>query len=370
MNQKPNILVIIPGGVGSGKNQGIPVLLNLFSGLADYAKLHVVSVSKIDPLFSPPNYQLSSLGLANSSPILQKLTRFRQFIKQLKTKPDLVHALWTHPHGLMAYFASRYFKVPMLNSLQGGCLADIPSLPYGGNQGLIKKILTRLMLKRADHITAETRFQKNLVPIDFQDKTSIIYYGMNEDNQAKVFKPISKQTPIKVIHVANLTPIKDQSTLIKVIHKLSENYDIHLSIIGSDYYDEQIHQLADNLAIKHRVHFLGQLPHSEVLNQLRNHDIMLHTSLYEGSCLAIIEAWSVGLCTVGTSVGMMYDLADELALVARPKDVEGLVAKMERLINHPEEQERLSAASLAWSAKHTMQDCVTSFANLYQQLLA
>ncbi len=370
MDHRPNILVIVPGGVGSGKNHGIPILLNLFAGLSSEVNLHVLSVSVIDPTFKNKGYHLHSLGLSNVAPIVKKWIHFRRFIRGFKHPLDAVHAMWTHPHGLMAYMASSYFKIPMINSLQGGCLADIPSVSYGGNRGFIKKRLTNFILHRATFITAETQFQWKLIPLKYREKASIIYYGIPIQNQLKTYKPIQGKQGIKLIHVANLTPIKDQITLLKLVHSLSKKYDVHLTIIGSDYYDGLIQRTSEELDLKGHISFLGQLPHNEVLDQLRSHDIMLHTSLFEGSCLAIIEAWSVGLLTIGTNVGILHDMSDVLCLQSEVQDVEGLVKQFDRLVNDTKLQASFYKAGIEWSRKHSMQDCVDRFVALYKQCIS
>jgi len=202
----PRIALVVPGGVGSGYyGDGIPLLLRFCSEIAEHCDLHVFSLTKTKASFEPPNYTLHSIDTEHYDSLLKKHRLFMALFESVHKQQsfDLVQGIWTSPSGLMAVRAARRFGLKSLVSIQGGGLADIKSLKYGGNQGFLKKRLNRWVLNKADWISAETNFQANLL-LDkkYHRKLSVVHYGILLED----FPDVEHSTlnePIRFIHIAN-----------------------------------------------------------------------------------------------------------------------------------------------------------------------
>lgn len=91
------------------------------------------------------------------------------------------------------------------------------------------------------------------------------------------------------------------------------------------------------------VEFTGSLPGDEVARRLAGADVFCLPSYWEGFPLALLEAMASGCAVVATRVG---DIPTILAggrggILIDPGDVEGLTSALRRLVDDPEERERL-----------------------------
>jgi glycosyltransferase involved in cell wall biosynthesis len=75
----------------------------------------------------------------------------------------------------------------------------------------------------------------------------------------------------------------------------SSDFKSGLTIIGGGPLENDLKSQAWGVV---GVEFKGFLPHNRALDELRNHDVYLNTSDYEGFCIARIEALALGLCVV------------------------------------------------------------------------
>jgi glycosyltransferase involved in cell wall biosynthesis len=112
------------------------------------------------------------------------------------------------------------------------------------------------------------------------------------------------------IHVANLRPVKDQTTLLRGF-ALSESRLIqpqHLLIVGDGTLRDELMQLADNLGISTQVHFLGFRDDVEKLLSLSNGFIL--SSISEATPVSLLEAAKHRLVLLATDTGGIPELVD------------------------------------------------------------
>ena len=90
------------------------------------------------------------------------------------------------------------------------------------------------------------------------------------------------------------------------------------------------------------VRFLGT--RTDVPDVLASLDVFAFPSLFEGLCLAVIEAQTAGVPVVATAVGGIKETVvdGETGLLVPPRDPEALAAAIRRLLDHPEEAARLA----------------------------
>jgi glycosyltransferase involved in cell wall biosynthesis len=91
------------------------------------------------------------------------------------------------------------------------------------------------------------------------------------------------------------------------------------------------------------VRFLGT--RSDVPDILASLDVFAFPSLFEGLCLAVIEAQAAGVPVVATAVGGIKETVvdGETGLLVPLRDPQALAAAIRRLLDHPDEATRLAA---------------------------
>jgi glycosyltransferase involved in cell wall biosynthesis len=133
---------------------------------------------------------------------------------------------------------------------------------------------------------------------------------------------------IKLISVGTLDAMyKSPDVVLKAIKMLhNTGIHVHLTWIGDGRYLQTMKDLSTKLEITHSVSFLGQLPNpQEVCRYLNQADIFLIPSRQEGLPRALVEAMAQGLPCIGTRVGGIPELLDDIALI--PQNDENALAK-------------------------------------------
>ena len=121
----------------------------------------------------------------------------------------------------------------------------------------------------------------------------------------KAFKDLNlKQTlglddnAILIISVGNLRPQKNQKAGIDMIDELKNIYDynnFHYLICGMGQ-ETNLKKYSCKLGVDKNVHFLGL--RDDIPDLLRNADIFINFSMWEGLPLAVIEAFVSGIPTI------------------------------------------------------------------------
>ena len=130
------------------------------------------------------------------------------------------------------------------------------------------------------------------------------------------------------IHVANLRPVKDQSTLLRAVAESKTSYK--LLIVGDGPLMFDLKSLAESLKINDRVLFLG---HRHDIGDLLNaSNGFVLTSISEAMPMSLLEAGSLGLALVGSNVGGIPEVIKNSEYLFEAGDYKTLAEILDR---HP-----------------------------------
>ena len=141
--------------------------------------------------------------------------------------------------------------------------------------------------------------------------------------------------------VARLEAIKDHRTLLRAIAAVSSK--VHLAVVGDGSLRPALETLVEDLGIRDRVSFLGEVPAGAGLQHA--FDLVALSSLDEGFPNAIVEGMAAGRPVVATAVGGVVDAVtdDDTGLLVPAGDVTALAAALERLCDDRALRLRLGA---------------------------
>jgi glycosyltransferase involved in cell wall biosynthesis len=155
-----------------------------------------------------------------------------------------------------------------------------------------------------------------------------------------------------LLSVAEFTARKHHVDAIAAFAKLART-DVHLAFAGSGPLMDKMKQLASDLGVANRIHFLGNRPDIPVLMKAASANILV--SAQEGLPRSVLESLALGIPTIGTKIRGTQDLLEGgCGLLVDVGDVAALTDAMNWVLDRPEEaagmsklgEERISAYNL------------------------
>ena len=117
------------------------------------------------------------------------------------------------------------------------------------------------------------------------------------------------------------------------------------------------------------VRYLGYMPVEDIGALLRNAELFVMTSLYEGFGLPILEAMSCACPVITSSGGSLAEVAGDGALVFDPKDSQGMAQAIALLLTNSEERERWRKRASARAAQFSWRKAAEQTIATYRQVL-
>jgi len=142
----------------------------------------------------------------------------------------------------------------------------------------------------ASSFTASTlkEFTGQLGPIE------VVPYAFPPVVEQRVYRNLTSGTPLKLLFVGGLSQRKGIADLFAAVENIGNK--VELTIVGHKATDEC--RALNNALKKHK--WIPSLPHNEVLKLMREHDVLVFPSLFEGFGLVITEAMSQGTPVITT----------------------------------------------------------------------
>ncbi len=108
----------------------------------------------------------------------------------------------------------------------------------------------------------------------------------------------------RFLNVGTLVENKGQADLLRAFAtRLRGDKSVTLRIGGSGELRQSLEELSQQLGINQQVSFLGELRHEQVLDEMRQCDVYVHSSHYETFGVVIIEALACGKPVISTTCG-------------------------------------------------------------------
>jgi glycosyltransferase involved in cell wall biosynthesis len=169
--------------------------------------------------------------------------------------------------------------------------------------------------------------------------------------------------------VANLRPEKGYDVLLDAAKAIADSeLPIRIAAVGRGPLSTALHARHVDLALGDRFQFLGQ--RDDVLELLAGADAFVLASLQEGLPVALMEATSLGLPVVASSIGGVPQvLEDEVdALLVPPGDPSSLVEAIKRLASDQELRERLGRRAKLRSSMFDIAEASRAVGDIYLQV--
>ena len=263
------------------------------------------------------------------------LSAYRRAFRVLEERtgrPSLLHLHIAFPLGVLAWWVSRWYKVPLIISEQWSGY-----YPQDGRfDPLWVRLPTRWALARAalvmpvsEHLASAMRERGVAGP--FRVVPNVV------DGAAFPLRtrPPESGPPFRLLHVSALNDHeKNVSGILRVAQRLiQKGYKIELRLVGD--HPERVHlqQVAHRLGLDAHAQFLGFLPPAALAHEYASAHLMVMFSWFETFSCVLAEAVGAGLPVVATRTGGIPEwLQDGDGLLVEPGDEPALERAIESMM--------------------------------------
>lgn len=280
-----------------------------------------------------------------------------------KEKPDIVH-FHSSKAGTVGRLANIGLKSKSIFTVHGWAFTDGISSRFKKN---VFRLIEKLVAPFSDLIICVSEYDFKIGIRDKvinQDKAVVIHNGVpNPKNFNTSDKTI--HNPIRLVMTARFSPQKDQKNLINAVSNLNKN-DFKLIFVGDGETLSQNKKLVEELGLQDNVDFVGFK--KDVTPYLKNSDIYILSTNYEGLPISIIEAMSYALPIIAIDVGGNSELVINNGYLVHNKGE--LIDALNILINNTNLIKKFGIESYKlFKNEYLLQKCMDKTNEQYEKLL-
>lgn len=206
---------------------------------------------------------------------------------------------------------------------------------------------------------------------------TLIYNGIDLGTIAVADGNATPAEPFKLVQVARLEHTKKgQHILIEALSILKKKYGsprISLDFIGEGSSLNHLSELVARYGLEKEVRFLGLQSRSYIYSHLRNYDLLVHPSLYEGFGLTVAEAMAASIPVLVSDSGGPAEVINqgEAGFMFQLGDPADLADKLYWLICHPNERKEMAVKGREYVVNHfSIDNTVSQYAAAYEKILS
>jgi len=171
------------------------------------------------------------------------------------------------------------------------------------NHGLsisLQKMIRNWSINKSNLIITPSQHLKNFIDkIGFDKNIFVINNGVDIEQHNKV---VLENNIIQLLVVSRLVSQKNIDSIIKSI-KVMENENIILNIVGDGSEINNLKLLVKKYELDKKINFIGKIENNKLNEYLKNADIFIQASNYEGLPHSILEAMNFEIPILSTDVG-------------------------------------------------------------------
>ena len=245
----------------------------------------------------------------------------------------------------------------------------------------VNRALLRASMGDAERLVTVSQASYEALPAPLRRRATTVVHGVDLSESDSL---IARRTELRALvrselgvdddellfmTVANLRPEKGYDVLLDAAKAIADSeLPIRIAAVGHGPLSSALRARHADLALGDRFQFLGQ--RDDVLKLLAGADAFVLASRQEGLPVALMEATSIGLPIVASSIGGVPQiLEDEVdALLVPPGDPRSLVDAMKRLALDPELRDRLGRRAKLRSSMFDIAEASRAVGDIYLQV--
>jgi glycosyltransferase involved in cell wall biosynthesis len=240
--------------------------------------------------FIPQDYQIHVVGKKRlSGSLFSFLSAMAIYDKLNKIRPAIIYQ---NVGGIQTGVAGYYAKKNRIRFIWHIASDDDVSPQWKSNlarsfRTLPERLFLNYGIKHATVIAAQTKYQATLLKakfgIDCQDYIPIGHPFPEEQ--------LVKSSPLSVLWIANLKPLKRPEVFVNLAKHFSERDDVQFIMIGRSGWGPWFDWIKMEIKNLPNFKYVGEIPQDEVNQYLNRGHILVNTSRYEGFSNTFVQAW-------------------------------------------------------------------------------
>jgi glycosyltransferase involved in cell wall biosynthesis len=291
-------------------------------------------------------------------------------------QPNVIHAHWILPQGLIAVLTKYLYKVPVIVTAHG---ADAFAF-----RGQLVTRLKQFALVKSDAWTANTRATAEAIGCAASlPAPDVIPMGVDVE-QFSGGNPTSLRRQLLpddllILFVGRLVEKKGCHSLIKAFSLLRDDLRVRTSlwIVGQGHEYEGLDSYATRLGVRGKIRFWGAVSNHLLPDFYAAADLFVAPSIQaesgdtEGQGVVLLEAFAARRCVLATRVGGIVDVVIDGAtgVLVEPNDPNQLAAAMESLLRDRSLRDRLAEnAFQTVNGRYRWEQIAAAFETLYRKI--
>jgi glycosyltransferase involved in cell wall biosynthesis len=282
---------------------------------------------------------------------------------------DLLHAFWAHEQSWVGLFCARWLRVPLVVSVAGGELSNVPPVAYGLQRFTVHAWLIRQGLHSADCATAGSGYVQAIARGLGLEDLACAPLGVD----TAMFSPADMpRAAASILSVASLLPVKGHLVLLRAMRRVVDAIPtVHLTIVGDGPQRAELAKMIDCLSLGVQVTLHPVISHDGLPPLYQAAELYVQSSWHEAQGMAVLEAAACGTALAGTAVGVLADLAPTAAAVVPVGDESALAELIIGLLADPARRRALGCAARALvETTYSVEITTARFLALYAPLCA
>lgn len=275
-------------------------------------------------------------------------------------EPDLVHAHWWFPGGLVGTWVSGLANIPLVTTLHGTDVRLARSVAAA-------RPVFRHIVKQSAVVTTVSHWLSKEV-FDLTQKRPIV---APMPVASELFSAGGSRERDRLLFVGRLNEQKGIASLLQALAAMRNK--VSLDVIGEGPARAQLNGLATSLGITSRVRFLGELPQPALVEHYRSATALVVPSTGEGLGLVAVEAMMCKTPVVAFDSGGLVDVVqhDRTGILVPPGDVAALAKALDDLLARPDRGAALGEAGRMYAlSAFAPESAAQRYADVYRSALA